>query len=432
METVKRVGVGIVGYGTVGRGAAEALAASLPAIRARNGIDLQVAAVCRRSPIPQADVPRQARVFTDWRHAVADNAVDIIVESIGGTGVAREVVQSALTCGKPVVTANKNLLAEFGDELFALAREKGVPIGIEAAVGGAVPVVRAITESMSGDRLLSVRGILNGTANYILTQMETVGLSFEQALQAAQQAGYAEADPTRDVDGVDARDKLAILTRLAFGGSIAPGQISTRGIRQIAGVDFKYAERLGSTIRLIASAARNGTGFEVGVAPCLVGRHSPLAAVEGANNAVVVRGERAGTHMLYGPGAGGAATGTAVAGDVIEIARHLAEGTLRHKPNTGFPPNGELKLSSHPQPVSWYLRLTVKDRPGIVASVAQAIARHGINIDSVLQEPGMDKERLSFVITLEPVSEPVVEDAVREIDEMEFMLAPVVMLRMQL
>ncbi|HZQ91154.1 MAG TPA: homoserine dehydrogenase [Terriglobales bacterium] len=423
------IGIGIAGYGTVGRGTADALAANAGAIAARTGVHIGVAAVCRRSAIVADELPRGARALTDWRELVAAPHVAIVVETIGGTGEARDLVRASLAAGKPVVTANKNLIAEHGDELFALARANNVPLAMEAAVAGAVPVLRAICESMSGDRLLSVRGILNGTANYILTQMESAALSFADALAEAQRAGYAEADPTLDVEGIDARDKLCILARLAFGGRLRPAQIATSGISRIAAVDLHYARRLGGTVRLIAAAERNGRGFELSVRPWLVDKHSMLAGVEGAHNAVLITGERAGAQMYYGRGAGGGPTGIAVASDVIEIARHVAAGTLAFKPCSAFQTCADLTPTPAPHPVSWYLRLTVRDRPGIVARVAEAIARQRINIDSVVQEPGMSKDRLSFVITVEPVSEPQVQRALEEINGLDFMLEPVLLLR---
>lgn len=427
---MRSVGVGIIGYGTVGRGTAEALVSSADAIAARTGTCVRIVAICRRSPISPDRLLVGARVFTDWRQIVEAGDVDIVVETLGGTDVARQVVRAALEAGRPVVTANKNLLAEYGDELFALARQKNLPIGIEATVAGAVPILRTICESMCGDRLLAVRGILNSTANYILTRMEREALSFQEALSQAQAAGYAEADPTLDIDGIDARDKLCILARLAFGGRLAPPQIATRSIREITPVDIQYGRRLEGTIRLVAAAERNGTGLELSVRPWLVSRRSLLAHVEGANNAVFVTGERGGTQMLYGCGAGGGPTGIAVASDVMEIAREMAAGRLAFKPTAAFSASEELVPCAKPRPRSWYLRLTVCDRPGIVACVAAAIARQGINIDCVVQESNMSKDRLSFVITVEPVSEPDVQAAVDEIDRMDFMLEPVLLLRM--
>jgi homoserine dehydrogenase len=427
----KSIGIGIVGYGTVGRGTAEALVANAAQIRTRVGACARVAAVCRRSPLAPENLPDGARAVSDWKQIVQADDVDIVVETVGGSDVAHQVLRTALEAGKPVVTANKKLLAEYGDELFALARAKNLPIGMEASVAGAVPIVRTICDAMSGDRVLAVRGILNGTANYILTQMDREAVSFEEALSQAQQARYAEADPTLDVDGSDARDKLCILARLAFGGRLVPSQIPTRGIQQISLVDIQYAHRLGGVIRLVAAAERNGQGLELSVQPWVVNHRSMLAYVEDANNAVLLTGERGGTQMLYGRGAGGGPTGIAVASDVLEIACEIAAGKLGFKTGAAFGACGDLGAFAHPASAKWYLRLTVRDRPGIVAQVSAAIARHRINIDSVVQTPDMNKDRLSFVITTERVCESEVQMAVKEIDSMDFMLEPVLLLRME-
>jgi homoserine dehydrogenase len=285
---VKDIGVGIAGFGTVGRGTAEAIERNATQIADLVGARLHVSAVCRRSDIPADIVPRGAETYSDWRALVEDPKVNIVVEAIGGTGVAHEVIRTALELGKPVVTANKKLIAECGSELFALAAARKLPLGIEASVAGAVPIVRVLTEGIAGDRVLALRGILNGTANYILSTMHNDELSFEEALRLAQEAGYAEADPTLDIDGLDARDKLCILTQLAFHHHVACDDVPVKGIRHVLAEDFHYARRLDATIRLLASAVRHGEELEIGVRPWLVSRHSMLAGVEGAYNAVLV------------------------------------------------------------------------------------------------------------------------------------------------
>lgn len=425
---MKIIRVGIAGYGTVGRGTAEAIVNNAEEIVHRTGARLEVAAVCRRSPIETKHVPSGAAVTSDWRALVNDPKVDIVVEAIGGTDVAYDVVRIALEAGKPVVTANKKLIAERGAELFALATARQLPLGIEASVAGAVPIVRVLTEGIGGDRVLALRGILNGTANYILSRMQNDGLSFEEALRLAQEAGYAEADPTLDIDGLDARDKLCILTQLAFRCRVGCDQIPVQGIRSVSAEDFHYARRLRSTIRLLATAAQNGDGLHVGVRPWLVGRESMLASVEGAHNAVLVDAERSGTHMLYGKGAGGGPTGIAVLSDLLQIARQLAAGHAR-TPHIPVAVNGRSCPLLHEIAVSpWYLRLTVRDEPGIVARVAAALAEHEVNIDAVLQEPHLKKDPLSFVIMLEPATESAVSAAVAKIDRMPFLQVPVLAL----
>ena len=428
---MKRVRAGIVGFGTVGRATAEIIAKHADLITQRSGVRLDVTAVCRRSGVSNQDIPQGARAFTDWKLLLQDPNVDVVVETMGGTGESRQLVRAALEKGKPVVTANKNLLAEFGDELFALAATRNLPIGFEASVAGGIPILRVIHESTAGDRLRSVHGILNGTANYILTQMESRGIEFDEALAEAQKSGFAEADPAFDIDGQDARDKLCILARMAFEGRLSVAKIPTYGIRHVRAIDIHSANRLDSTIRLVGSAEQTESGLELSVRPWLVSRRSMLAKVEGVNNAVFLAGDKIGTQMFYGRGAGGDATGAAVVSDLIEISRDLAAGQLNAKNISGFLNARELELCTHPRPVAWYLRLTVKDQRGIVARVAEVIAREAINIDSLEQEPHLPKDRVSFVITVEPVSEPVIRRAIETIDAFDFMVEPVLLLRIE-
>ena len=425
------VRIGIVGYGTVGRATAEILFSHAEDIRQKSGgISIVVTRIARRKPTASEAGVNGIAVVSDWRQVVTADDVDIVVEAIGGTTVARDVVRTSLENGKAVVTANKALIALHGDELFALAQEKNLPIGIEATVAGGVPVIRAISEALAADRIQAVYGIVNGTCNYILTQMEQHGIEFAHALEQAQAAGYAEADSSLDIDGLDARDKIAILARIAFGHAVKASEIPVMGIRNITSTDFHYAHRLNSTIRLVASAERVAEGVHISVQPWLEPRDSMLAKAAGANNAVFIAGEKVGTQMLYGRGAGGGATGTAVLSDVLQIARQIARGQTASSLLAGFNRKEPLQPLSRPHPVSWFLRLTVNDQPGILARTAEAIAHEGINIDSVVQEPHMQKDRLSFVITLEPTLETTVQRAVEAINRFEFMKAPVLLMPM--
>lgn len=429
--TMKQVRAGIAGFGTVGRATADIIAKHGDLIAQRSGVRLVVTAVCRRSGVPAEDTPPGARAVSDWKELLKDPKVDVVVETMGGTGASFELVRAALEQGKPVVTANKNLLAEHGDELFALAVARKLPIGFEASVAGGIPILRVIHESTAGDRLRSVHGILNGTANYILTQMESRGIEFAEALAEAQKAGFAEADPSFDIDGQDARDKLCILARMAFEGRLDVSRIPTYGIRHVRAIDIHSANRLESTIRLVGSAEQTENGLEVSVRPWLVSRRSMLAKVEGVNNAVFLVGDKIGTQMFYGRGAGGDATGSAVVSDLIEISRDFAAGQMNAKNISGFLSSQDLTLSESPHPAGWYLRLTVKDQRGIVARVAEVIAREAINIDSLEQEPHLPKDRVTFVITVEPVSEPVIRRAIDLINTFDFMVEPVLLLRVE-
>jgi homoserine dehydrogenase len=426
----QRVRVGIVGYGTVGRATAEILLSHAEEIRERTGVAVVVTRICRRRAGATEAGANGIPIVADWRQVVTADDVDIIVEAIGGTTTALEVARAALENGKAVVTANKALIALHGEALFALARKENLPIGIEATVAGGVPVIRAISEALAADRIHAVYGIVNGTCNYILTQMEQRGIEFAHALEQAQAAGYAEADSSLDIDGLDARDKIAILARIAFGRGIRVAEIPVTGIRNITATDFHYAHRLNSTIRLVASAERTAHGIHVAVQPWLEPRDSMLAKAAGANNAIFIAGEKVGTQMLYGKGAGGGATGTAVLSDVLQIARQIARGQTSSSILAGFSDAPPVSPAPRGTPVSWFLRLTVADEPGILARTAEVIAREGINIDSVIQEPNMAKDRLSFVITLEPTLEVTAQRAVEAINHFEFMKAPVLLMPM--
>src|SRR5580692_1270973 len=346
---MKRVRIGIVGFGAVGRATASIISQHADLIELRNGVRLEVTAICRRSEVKPQDIPRGARFVSDWKELVSAPDVDIIVEVMGGTDESLKLVRAALEAGKAVVTANKNLLAEHGDAIFALAASRSLPIGFEASVASSIPIVRVIHESTTGDQLFAVYGIMNGTANYILTQMENRGIEFDKALEEAQEEGYAEADPSLDIDGVDSRDKLCILARMAFGGRLNMSRIPTCGIRQIRAADVRAVNRLDSTIRLIGSAENTESGVEVSVRPWMVSRHSMLARVQGVNNAIFLTGSKIGTQMFYGRGAGGDATGAVVVSDLIEIARDLVQGHLRARSAVGFVDSPELKICENPR-----------------------------------------------------------------------------------
>jgi len=427
---MKTVRIGIVGFGAVGRATAEIICQHAALIERRSGVRLDVTVVCRRSGLKPQDTPNGARFVSNWKELVQARDVDVLVEAMGGIDEALQVVRAALEAGKPVVTANKNLLAEHGDELFGLAGCRKLPIGFEASVASSIPIVRVIHESAAGDQLHAVHGIMNGTANYILTEMERRGIDFDDALDEAQKAGYAESDPSLDIDGIDSRDKLCILARMAFGGRLHISRIPTCGIRLIRLADIRSVNRHDGTIRLIGSAENTDAGLEVSVRPWMISRHSLLARVQGVNNAIFVTGSKIGTQMFYGQGAGGNATGAVVVSDLIEIACDLAAGQLRPKRLSGFMDSPELEVCHAPRPVRWYLHLTVKDQRGTVARLAELMAGHDIHIASLEQECHKNS-RSSLVITVEPVSEPVISQAVDAINGLDFMVEPVLLLRME-
>jgi homoserine dehydrogenase len=417
--------VGVVGFGTVGQGAARALLEHKEEIAARAGFEIGLSVVCSRR-IHESNVawlPQAVVRTANWRQVVESPDVDIVVELIGGTSVAYDVIHAALTAGKPVVTANKNLLAETGTELELLARAQGVSLDFEAAVAGGIPVLAAVREGLAGDRILALHGILNGTCNFILTTMEKTGGDMADVLREAQALGYAEADPSADLDGIDARYKLAILSRMAFGVPIRFDTISCRGITAIRACDFRYARQLGCTIRLIAAARRQpDNSVDLSVRPVLIPCDHILAKVDGAYNAVSVEGRCGGDTLYYGRGAGGAPTGISVVADLIRVARDMRSGARSRVPPLGFhvpappqPANGSSRLLRR------YIRFVVSDRPGLLAELASVLARNSVNIDAVMQERGYPRHSMPFVITLEPTSEKAVQKALREMQGFGFL-----------
>ncbi len=322
----------------------------------------------------------------DWREVVNRPDVDVVVELIGGTGAAREIIDASISNGKSVVTANKELMALAGTDLWTSATKAGINLAMEASVAGGIPIHAVLREGISGDRINTLYGILNGTCNFILTEIETRGASFDDVLGEAQRAGYAEADPSADVDGFDARSKLAILTALAFGEKIVPADIYTEGIRRITPVDFEYAHQLHHTIRLICAARQTPEGLILSVRPSLIPQSTILASVRGAYNAVWLRGQYGADTFYYGRGAGPHPTGVAVVSDLMRVARELRCGSPHR-----VSPFAHASLAEYkPIPIAlsksaYYLRFRVEDRPGIIAKLAAALAAEGISIDAVLQ-----------------------------------------------
>ena len=418
------VGVGIIGLGTVGTGALKVFLEHEHEIERRLGCTLRLEVICSRS-VHRRDfswLPQPVKMTSDWKQVVADPEVDVVVELVGVLPTAREIAFATLERGKHFVTANKQLVAEHGAELVARSRPRQACLGIEACVAGGTPVLHAIRSGLAGENFAAIYGILNGTTNYILTEMERRGCTFPEALREAQERGYAEPDPTFDVEGYDARYKIAILAMMCFGESLRVVEIPAEGITRIEAVDFAYARRLNRAVRLIAGARRAPRGrLEVFVRPLMIPGASSLALVEGATNAVLLAGNKGGNTTITGRGAGGEATGVAVLSDVVEIARALAAGGARPTP-FGYEDWRPARLASLAGRVAaTYLRLAVRDRPGILGRVCTILGRHRINIDSVLQEPGSAKPRLTFVMTLEPTEERRIRRALEEISRLPFL-----------
>src|SRR5579885_125223 len=431
MEEVK---VGIIGLGNVGSGTLTILAENADSIAQKLGFRLRVTAICSRS-VHQKQIPAAlGDVFrtTDWREVVAHPDVQIVAELVGGTGVASEIFDAAIAHRKSVVTANKELMAACGPEIWDRAIRAGINLAMEASVCGGIPIHAVLREGISGDRVTALYGILNGTCNYILTEMEKRGEPLVGVLAEAQMLGYAEADPSADIDGYDARSKLEILAALAFGEKITPADIFVEGIRRISPMDFQYAHQLGHTIRLLCAARQTPDGLILSVRPGLIPRSTILAGVLGAYNAVWVKGHYGQDTFYYGRGAGPAPTGVAVVSDLMRVAREIRSGSPERVSPFAHERLGEYRpFSFRVQNRSYYLRFRVDDRPGIIARLGGILAAKHISLEAVLQLPCDTKHDLPFVITVEPTSEKAIREAVEEMAHLDFLREPPLALPME-
>jgi homoserine dehydrogenase len=431
---MQEVNVGIVGLGNVGSGAISILAENAEQIALKLGFKLKVAVVCSRG-VESKELPASlngVQKTTDWRQVVAHPQVDIVAELVGGTEVAREIIDAAICNGKSVVTANKELMALCGSEIWDRAIEARINLAMEASVAGGIPIHAVLREGISGDRVIALAGILNGTSNFILTEMERRGATLDVVLAEAQKLGYAEADPSADIDGYDARSKLAILSALAFGERITPTDIYVEGIRRISPLDFQYAHQLGHTIRLICSADQTHEGLILSVRPALIRQTTILAGVQGAYNAVWVKGLYGADTFYYGRGAGPKPTGVAVVSDLMRVAREIRSGSPERVSPFAHERLGEYKpVSVALQHRPYYLRFRVDDRPGIIASLAGILAAKHIGLEAVLQEPCDTKHDLPFVITTESTTEHAMREAVHEMSKLDFLKEQPLALPMQ-
>jgi len=419
--------VGVIGLGNVGLGTLQILAENGDAIREKLGFPIRVKSVCSRNADQKTlpVFPQPVIRTNDWREIVSDPEIDIIVEVIGGTATASQIVEQALKQHKSVVTANKELMALRGADFWDTAIQNGVNLAMEASVAGGIPIHTILREGIAGDRVVDLYGILNGTCNYILTEIEKSSANFEAVLSDAQQVGYEEADPSAGVDGLDARSKLALLAALAYGERLTPADIYTEGIRRVMPVDFEYAHQLKHTIRLICTARQSEEGLSLSVRPTLVPQSAILAQVQGAYNAIWVRGKYGEDTFYYGRGAGAKPTGVAVVSDLMRVAREIRYGSPER-----VSPFAHDRLGSYkPTPVGtqrmqYFIRFRVEDKAGIIATLATILAKHKIGIDAVLQLPREDWRNLPFVVTTEPAAEQALRDALVEIGEEDFLVEP--------
>lgn len=432
---MRDVHVGIIGLGNVGGGSLSILTENAAQIAQKLGFRLVVSAVCSRTAKAKS-LPAaldQAYVTEDWRELVARPEIEIVAELIGGTSIAREVVEAAIAAGKCVVTANKELIARDGVALWRQAAARGVALAMEASVCGGIPIHGVLREGIAADRIESLHGILNGTSNYILSEIEQYNREFDDVLAEAQRLGYAEADPSADIDGFDARSKLALLASLAFGAQIAPESIPTWGIRPVTPVDFRYAAQVGCTIRLLCSAESTPGGLFAAVRPALIPNSAILASVRGAYNAVWARGAYGADTFYYGRGAGPTPTGVAVVSDLMRVARDLRSGaSQRVSPFAFTDPAPAVPRPIGEQERAWYLRFRVMDRPGIIAALSAILAEHEISIDAVLQLPKEDWRNLPFVITVEKTPGARVARALEKMSGLDFMVEPPFAMPMEL
>jgi homoserine dehydrogenase len=426
--------VAVAGLGTVGGGVLKLLRDNADIITARAGRPIAVTAVSARDRTRDRGVSLSGLHWYDDPVALAgDPAVEVVVELIGGSdGPAHALVQAALAAGKPVVTANKAMLAVHGAALAAAAEERGVPLAFEAAVAGGIPVIKALREGLAANRILRIAGILNGTCNYILTQMRERGREFAEVLADAQKLGYAEADPSFDIDGIDAAHKLAILAALAFGRPVAFDAVHVEGIRSISALDIAFAGELGYRIKLLGIARQNEGGPEGGISarvhPCMVPQSAPIARVDGVFNAVVAEGDFVGRVMLEGRGAGAGPTASAVVADLIDIARN------RHTPVWGA---ASAELSNAPSvPMSahigaYYLRLMVVDRPGVIADVPAVLRDQGVSLESMLQRGRSPGEAVPVVLVTHETQESAMREALARIAALNAVLEAPTMIRIE-
>ncbi|CAG2133552.1 homoserine dehydrogenase [Cupriavidus numazuensis] len=428
--------VGLLGIGTVGSGTFNVLKRNQEEIRRRAGRGIEIAVVADLNTERARELTNgEVEIVNDANVVVARPDIDIVVELIGGYGIARELVLKAIENGKHVVTANKALLAVHGNEIFEAARRKGVIVAFEAAVAGGIPIIKALREGLTANRIQWIAGIINGTTNFILSEMRDKGLDFNTVLKEAQQLGYAEADPTFDIEGVDAAHKVTLMSAIAFGMPVQFEKAHVEGITKLAATDIKYAEELGYRIKLLGITRRRDDGVELRVHPTLVPASRLIANVEGAMNAVLVQGDAVGATLYYGKGAGAEPTASAVIADLVDVTRlHTADPNHR-VPHLAFQPD---ELSNVPVlPIeeinsAYYLRMRVSDETGVLAEITRILAEGGISIDAMLQKESREGEPQTDIIILTHVTrEKHVNAAIAKIESLPTVLSPVTRLRME-
>jgi len=433
---MQSIQIGLLGLGTVGRGTFNVLRRNQHEILRRAGRGIEVAAVgVRDIAKARAVVGPALDLTTDLAQIVRRSDIDIVVELIGGDEPARTLVLEAIGRGKHVVTANKALLARHGNEIFEAARDRGVMVAFEGAVAGGIPIIKALREGLSANRIEWIAGIINGTSNFILSEMRAKGLSFDDVLAQAQRLGYAEADPRFDIEGIDAAHKLTLLSSIAFGVPINFAAAYTEGIGGLAGEDVQYAEQLGYRIKLLGITKRTAAGLELRVHPTLVPKERLLASVEGAMNAVLVKGDAVGVTLYYGKGAGSEPTASAVIADLVDVTRMHTADPENHVPHLAFQPDALAQLpwlGIEDTVSSYYFRMRVADQTGVLADIARILAEGRISIDALFQrEPSEGENQTDIIMLTHQALERDVNAALRKIEALPTVLAPVIRIRQE-
>jgi homoserine dehydrogenase len=433
---LKPINVGLLGIGTVGGGTFEVLRRNQEEIGRRAGSAITMKMVADKDlDRARKIVGERAIITADAFEVVNHPEIDIVVELIGGTGVARELMLKAIDNGKHVVTANKALLAKHGNEIFAAARKRDVMVAFEGAVGGGIPIIKSLREGLTANRIEWIAGIINGTSNFILSEMRDKGASFADVLAEAQRLGYAEADPTFDIEGVDAAHKLSIMAAIGFGIPMQFEAAYVEGISKLTRQDIRYAEELGYRIKLLGIAKRKAKGFELRVHPTLIPARRLIANVEGVMNAILVRGDAVGQTMYYGAGAGAEPTGSAVVADLVDVARMLTSDPEHRVPHLAFQPD---QLSSTPilpmseVETSYYFRMRVFDKPGVLADITRILADSSISIDAMVQkEPHEGEDQVNIVMLTHLTVEKNVDEALAKIEALPVVAGKVTRIRLE-
>ncbi len=436
MNHMKPINVGLLGIGTVGGGTFTVLQRNAEEIARRAGRPIRITVVADKNLTLATQVTKGVcRLTDDAFSVVTDPEVDIVIELIGGYGVARELVLRAIENGKHVVTANKALLATHGNEIFKAAQEKGVMVAFEAAVAGGIPIIKALREGLSANRIQWIAGIINGTTNFILSEMRDKGLSFDTVLKQAQALGYAEADPTFDIEGVDAAHKITILSALAFGIPMQFDKAYIEGISKLDAIDIRYAEQLGYRIKLLGITKRTDAGVELRVHPTLIPSKRLIANVEGAMNAVLVQGDAVGSTLYYGKGAGAEPTASAVIADLVDVTRMQTADPGNRVPHLAFQPDQLADLPILPMAevtTSYYLRLRVQDKPGVLADITRILADEQISIDALIQkEPLEGEDHTDLIMLTHQTREKSVNAAIAKVEALAVVAGKVTRLRLE-